>query len=276
MCPTMRILRPEVDVEGFFAGLRGAAARLLVLDYDGTLAPFRVRRDEAVPYPGVREALAALLKAGHTRVVLLSGRAVENLLPLLALEPVPEVWGSHGWERRWPGGRLQLQAPPEHARKGLEEAKRLAVKAWPEACEVKPVSIAVHWRGRTAAETARLRAGVEAAWPKLAREHGLEVHAFDGGYELRVPGRDKGTAVATLLEECGGGVQAAYLGDDQTDEDAFRALAGRGLAVLVREEWRPTAAAVWLRPPAELLDFFQRWMTACPPRTAMAERKSGS
>jgi trehalose-6-phosphatase len=67
----------------------------------------------------------------------------------------------------------------------------------------------------------------------------------------------------------------AYLGDDRTDEDAFKALAGRGLAVLVREELRPTAAAVWLRPPVELLDFLQRWMTACPPRTATVARKGG-
>jgi trehalose 6-phosphate phosphatase len=51
----------------------------------------------------------------------------------------------------------------------------------------------------------------------------------------------------------------AYLGDDRTDEDAFMALRGRGLAVLVRPDLRATAAEVWIRPPDELLLFLQRW-----------------
>ena len=50
---------------------------------------------------------------------------------------------------------------------------------------------------------------------------------------------------------------------DLTDEDAFRAIALRGLAVLVRPELRETAAACWLRPPEELLEFLDRWKDAC-------------
>jgi trehalose-phosphatase len=52
---------------------------------------------------------------------------------------------------------------------------------------------------------------------------------------------------------------AAYLGDDVTDEDAFRAIKGRGLSVLVRPEHRETEADVWIRPPDELLEFIGRW-----------------
>ena len=54
----------------------------------------------------------------------------------------------------------------------------------------------------------------------------------------------------------------AYLGDDLTDEDAFRAVATRGLGILVRQELRKTAAVAWLRPPEELLDFLHRWARA--------------
>ena len=51
--------RPDgsAALERFFERLPGAPARVLLLDYDGTLAPFRVERDEAVPYAGVREAV---------------------------------------------------------------------------------------------------------------------------------------------------------------------------------------------------------------------------
>jgi len=272
----MQILRPDADLPRFLAELSRTPKRLLILDYDGTLAPFQVERDRAVPYPGVREALTTLQTVAGTRVVLVSGRAVASVLPLLGMDPAPEIWGSHGWERRMPDGRLILQAPGAAAMEGLSQARMIAGTDWPGQWEFKPVSIAAHWRGLPAGDAARLKARVNGAWPGLAKAHGLEVHAFDGGLELRVPGVDKGTAVATLLEECGDGVKAAYLGDDRTDEDAFRVLAGRGLAILVREELRPTAAAAWLRPPAELLDFFQRWIAACPQRVETEVRKNGS
>jgi trehalose-phosphatase len=86
---------------------------------------------------------------------------------------------------------------------------------------------------------------------------------FDGGVELRVPGRDKGTVVNAVLDEIAGTVAAAYLGDDQTDEDAFRALGDRGLKVLVRPEMRASEADLWLEPPDELLNFLDQWIEAC-------------
>ena len=57
----------------------------------------------------------------------------------------------------------------------------------------------------------------------------------------------------------------AYLGDDLTDEAAFRAVNDAGLSslsVLVRQEWRETSAEVWLRPPEELKGFLKRWIKA--------------
>ena len=66
--------------------------------------------------------------------------------------------------------------------------------------------------------------------------------ALSCGLELRHPGRSKGDVMRELLEEQPSGTISAYVGDDETDEDAFRALAGRGLAVLVAEQPRETAA----------------------------------
>jgi trehalose-phosphatase len=78
-----------------------------------------------------------------------------------------------------------------------------------------------------------------------------------------VPGRDKGFVVDTVLREMDTDTVAAYLGDDLTDEDAFKAINGRGLPVLVRGEFRPTAARCWLKPADELLAFLRRWQEAC-------------
>jgi trehalose-6-phosphatase len=65
-----------------------------------------------------------------------------------------------------------------------------------------------------------------------------------------------------VLSETAAGGQIAYLGDDLTDEDAFRALKPRGLAVLVRAVLRDTSADVWIRPPRGLLHFLERWRDA--------------
>jgi len=65
------------------------------------------------------------------------------------------------------------------------------------------------------------------------------------------------------LDEIGPEVPVAYLGDDLTDERAFRALGRAGLSVLVRPEWHTTAAALWIRPPEDLREFLTRWLQAC-------------
>jgi trehalose-6-phosphatase len=65
--------------------------------------------------------------------------------------------------------------------------------------------------------------------------------------------------VKTVLSQTGEDSAIAYLGDDMTDEDAFRAVKPRGIAVLVRPQFRPTTADVWLRPPDELVEFMRHW-----------------
>ncbi len=250
-------------LQQFFTRLRASSQAVLFLDYDGTLAPFHVDRNRAIPYAGVRSAIDRIMAAGHTHVIVISGRYSKELKPLLGLAQPVEIWGSHGWEHVWPDGRYEVAEPPTHALRGLAEAD-----SWDEditalggTLEQKPGCLAVHWRGRSPQQVDAIRAHVLENWALLGRESGLELHEFDGGLELRVPGRHKGLAVDTVLREYGlaPDTAIAYLGDDLTDEDAFRALDGRGLRVLVRTESRPSAADVRLTPPAELVEFLNRW-----------------
>ena len=77
-----------------------------------------------------------------------------------------------------------------------------------------------------------------------------------------MPDLDKGDAVRTMLKETAPNVPVTYLGDDITDERAFRALSSRGLGILVRPNFRRSAAQAWLKPPEELHDFLSRWLAA--------------
>jgi trehalose-phosphatase len=250
-------------LERFFAALARAPRRLLLLDYDGTLAPFHVDPARARPYPGVSERLDAIMKDRRTRLVLITGRWTRDLLPLLALKRRPEIWGSHGWEQLKPNGVYAVAPIGEAALAKLLDADALEVRihALGGRCERKPGGFAVHWRGLAPNQIANIRGEVFENWMDQGLHRDLVWHDFDGGIELRAPGRDKGYVVQALLAESPGAV-TAYLGDDTTDEDAFRAIKDKGLGVLVRPEFRPTEADLWLRPPAGLLDFLERWREA--------------
>jgi trehalose-phosphatase len=256
----MQVLRDGVDVDRFFRTLADAPRRLLMLDYDGTLAPFHVERDQAAPYPEVRAALNDILAARHTRVVLISGRAAEEVPRLIGLQHPVEVWGSHGAERLLPHGTYTMSQLPPLAAQGFARATAWAEEHnLGERFERKPAAVALHWRGLSERAADSLRERAMSAWPQIAAEAELELRAFDGGVELRARGFDKGAVVRKLLAEQGPDTAAAYLGDDLTDEDAFAALEGLGLAVLVRAELRLTRAGLWLRPPGELLALLHRW-----------------
>lgn len=259
----MKVLQSSLDLSAFFQDMAQARSRLLLLDYDGTLAPFHLDRDKAFPYPGVPELLDELLAAGRTRVILISGRPVESLLPLLGLREKPEIWGSHGLERLAADGTYSTPVLEAGVLLGIELAEEwIHDNGLGEWCERKPYGLALHTRAMQEADAKSISQRVDARWSSLARGRGLSVHRFDGGVELRVSGIDKGRAVQTVLDETGGAVVAAYLGDDLTDEDAFRAVKGRGIGVLVRPECRETAADLWIQPPEELLDFLKRWLHA--------------
>ena len=252
---------PETPVDALFARLELAAESLLMLDYDGTLAPFRADPAQAFPYPGVIEILDAIMAHGSTRMAVISGRPARELTPLLGTRAQPELWGSHGWERIFADGRYQLDPIPADAQAALQSASVQAeqTRAWGARLERKPSALALHWRGLREDEAHRIRAWAQSEWKALCATAPLSVLDFEAGIELRVHGRTKAHAVATLLQECNPDIPAAYLGDDVTDEDAFVALAGRGLGVLVRPQKRETAAQAWLQPPEELLAFLQRW-----------------
>lgn len=257
----MRLLRPDFDLNGFFGGLAQAPARALVLDYDGTLAPFRERRDSALPYPGVREALAAIQAGGRTLLVFVSGRPAESLRALLGLSPSPEIWGSHGRERSRGGLHEAGAELPDSDRRALRLLEEwISDEAGERALERKPFGVAIHWRDRSPEDARRLRRRAVERFRSATAQTGLEVLEFEGGVEARPRGDHKGTVIERLLGELPRGAAVAYLGDDRTDEDAFAALSGHGLSVLVRPALRPTAADAWLKPPRELLKFLEQWL----------------
>jgi len=248
-------------LDQFFGRLREAQHRLLLFDYDGTLAPFREKRDEAVPYPGVEERLDSLIASSTTTVVIISGRAIRDLKPLLKLKEYPEMWGSHGWEHLDKDGTYSLREVDAGSLRKLAEArKHIEDNNLAEYLEEKPVSLAIHYRGANRDKVLEIRQIMSHYYMELLADSQLTCAEFDGGLELKLPGFTKGDVVGGIMNRFRDVPVTAYLGDDLTDEDAFRALPESGLGVLVRNKIRPSAADVWIQPPHEMLAFLDRWL----------------
>ena len=163
----------ERILNDFFSKLKKVPKGLLLLDYDGTLAPFRVERDQAVPYPGVREWLGKIRDSSKTRLVVVSGRKIDDLLPLLGLNPPPEIWGSHGLERLHPDGRYERQPISDRQREFLQNLEQWAKQSgWDSHFELKPGGAAFHWRGDIRFKPSRAR------W---ALRRPPKKHLFSGG-----------------------------------------------------------------------------------------------
>jgi trehalose 6-phosphate phosphatase len=256
-------------LQSFFQAFAHSGLPLLLLDYDGTLAPFRRDRFKAQPWAGVRELLSRIQLQHRTRIHVISGRPAEEVTKLLGLMPPPETWGLHGAERLRPDGTRELERFPAATTAKLGAIRdQLKRDSFGGLVEDKPNAVVMHWRGVPPRRAMEIEERTRALFEPLARMDGLTLLKFEAGIELRA-GRDKGGAVRAIVEDASAGHAAvapvAFLGDDITDESAFRAanaLAGVHLTALVRRKRRDTAADVWLRPPRELLGFLERWLEA--------------
>ena len=236
-----------------------AHRRLLMLDHDGTLAPFDTVRERAVPSARSLLHLTNLAATKGTRLAIVSGRPVSELEPHLGFLGVTLV-GEHGWEHRAPGEKLVHHRLPDAARHALDEADRSVTDPELRArLEVKRTSIALHTRGLDFEQAEHAGRTVRAAWRAHEAKGVLRTVPFAGGFELRVIGRDKGTAVKALLEHEPPGTLAVYVGDDLTDEDAFDAVRDRGFGLRVGDPGGVTHATAWLGDTEEVAEFLAEW-----------------
>lgn len=233
--------------------------RLMMLDYDGTLAPFTVDRLHAWPHPMAIAALSAIAASSATQLAIISGRPAFELESLLG--PIP-AWfiGEHGWEVLSPGGDLaQYDIAPES-----EEGLRLAVeRAEGEGCEAhldrKRACLTLHVRGLTEEAANDRVVAMERLWRPLTTMARLHLSRTDSGLELRVSGHDKGTAVRDLVRWVGSDALTIYIGDGDSDEDAFAQIAGRGLGILVASEDRQSIADARLSSCDDVAEFLATW-----------------
>ena len=186
----VRSVNPIV-LDQFMNAVARSPVSTLLLDYDGTLAPFCLNRQQAFPYPGMTELLQEIITNGRTRVVIVSGRNAHEIIPLLAVRPSPEIWGCHGLERLRPDGTFETPRVEPPVLQAIADADRwLRCQGLHHRAEFKTGAVALHWRGLDEAMAAEIRGQVLLGWLPIAQSTPMELLEFDGGIEMRMPGRE--------------------------------------------------------------------------------------
>lgn len=237
-----------------------AGSLLLGLDFDGTLAPIVPRPEAAAILPASRRALDMLAARGDTHIALVSGRSLEDLRRRVVLDNVHYA-GNHGLEIEGPDVH-RVHAEAEAARGTLQSLARALQRTLEPIrgviVEDKGLTLSVHFRLVTDGdEETRVRESVHA----VGRDYdGIRLTDGKKVVEIR-PDVDwhKGRAFRFLrdtLEERFGRGPAIFIGDDRTDEDAFRELGSTDCSIVVGDPpEHESIAQACLRSPEEVAKF---------------------
>jgi trehalose 6-phosphate phosphatase len=254
-------LQNAFDLLDRLKAARDDSQQLLVgLDFDGTLAAIVPQPADATLLGGAADALARLNARNDTEVAVITGRAIADIRSRVGM-PHLHYAGNHGLEIESPGKRwIHPDAEPHRTTMpDVVTALRAALTEWPEiTIENKLVSLSVHFRTVTNEEdSSRIVAAVHDAVQPFS-EH-LRLTGGHMVVEIR-PGIewDKGSAFASLRTSLGfDNAPALFIGDDRTDEDAFREMTGAcdvGIIVGTSRRYETRATAV-LDSPAAVVRF---------------------
>jgi trehalose 6-phosphate synthase/phosphatase len=236
----------DEEIHGWLRGFIKEYPLFLFLDYDGTLTQLRDHPSRARLSRPMRAAIEACSERTDTHVAIVSGRSLEDIRKMVG-NPDLVFAGNHGLEIEGPGIEHFRHEDLVHY---VERAEALAEElhamesdgAWTEA---KGPTLTFHYRSVPEDKRKSL---VEEVREAVTR-HGYQARDAHSALEARPPiGWDKGRAVLHVLRERFGlawseNVRVIYVGDDQTDEDAFRFLGGLAMTFRVGAADTPTAAA---------------------------------
>ncbi len=260
MLPRHLLSIPNLD-----ALCRAAPRLFLGLDYDGTLVPIAPRPEEARPTPALHALLAQLAQAPRVEVALISGRPLSELCALLPVLGISYV-GTHGLEMRTVTGEVRQLIPAGAFTTIMARLRRdispIVASDPGFLLEDKRYALALHYRQARPETSERGVARFLSAVLAYQRK-GVALEVIHGKkvVEVRPVGVNKGKAVQCLLRRESNMTLPLYLGDDATDEDAFRLVNGRGLTILVADPPQRTAARYYLRTPQEVFNFLSHLLS---------------
>ena len=237
----------------------------LFLDYDGTLAPITESPEKAVVSPKIKRSLERLSENPDRTLAIVSGRALDDIKRLVGLKNIIYV-ANHGLEIEGPNIKFRppLSVRFKNALKDIKDGlteKLATIKG--ALIEDKGMTLSVHYRLTTRRDELAIRNVLHEITRSYSTKGEVRVTHGKKVLEVRPPVNwDKGKACLWLLARerfalKNKEIVPMYIGDDVTDEDAFRALKDKGITVSVG---RPihSWARYYLKDSDEVAGFIER------------------
>ncbi len=253
--------------ESFSSDIRDASHTLFLSDCDGTLTPIVSRPAEAILSSEVKEKLRALIEKPAFSMGIISGRSLSEIKAMVGIEGIYYA-GNHGLEIEGPG--LKLINPTAEATRGemKDFARQFSAKLDSiegVIVEDKGLSLSIHYRLVRKSEVNTVAEIFHQIASPLLREGKVRVTLGKKAWEVRPPvDWQKGKAVRTIMNEMRAflgceQLQTIYLGDDTTDEEAFRVIhRPEGWSIFVGQENLSPNADYFLNSTSEVATFLSR------------------
>ena len=253
--------------QSFSSDARSTSHIALLSDYDGTLTPIVSRPEEAILSPAVRDILTSLARKPTFSVGIISGRPLSEVKALVGIDRIYYA-GNHGLEIEGPGlsfinpeakeAQITIKELAQHFSTKLDGIEGVIV-------EDKGLSLSIHYRLVKKSDekvVAEIFRQITSPW---LRDGKIRVTSGKKVWEIRPPvDWHKGKAVETIMKEMktvlgNGQWLTIYLGDDTTDEDAFKIIhQPQGWSIFIGEEKPSSNANYFLNSTSEVMTFLSR------------------
>ena len=241
--------------------IKDAKTAVFFLDYDGTLTPIRKKPHYARIKKETRDLLKRLSGRKGTRVFILSGRSISDIKSLLRLNTIYYI-GNHGIELKGPRGYSYIYPPAVAAIPAVQRcyrALRKKIKFKGIALENKKYTLSLHYRGAFQKDVPLIKKIFRNTIKGL--KDASEIRVTSGKKVLEVRPNidwDKGKILSKVLKQDARKKELPVcIGDDRTDEDAFRALKKKGVSVVVSKHRKKTLAHYRLESPEKVVMFLK-------------------
>ncbi len=239
----------------------------LFLDYDGTLTPIVETPDKAVISQEAKELLKKLSKNHDCKIAIISGRSLNDVKNIAGIKDIIYV-GNHGLEVEGPKIRFKSSVSP-----GLKRILRhinnelygKLSKMRGVFIEDKGLTLSIHYRLVDRKDISLVNNIFTETTQPYILQNKIRISCGKKVYEIRPPVEwDKGKVVLWLLarQQFANGIDKVlpiYIGDDVTDEDAFKAVKNKGLTVFVGKP-KKSYAQYYLKNTSEVMQFLRQLM----------------
>ena len=235
----------------------------LFLDYDGTLVFFKQKPTDVRTPRHIQNIIRQLIKNKKVTVIIVTGRPLKEIRKLLHIQGLSFI-ALHGLSIKTPNEPQYNWEQATHARtlvKAIKDDMQQKLKDEKRAfLEDKELTIVLHYRLLPSNKVHPLREAFKRTVQAIDKKKMLEIINGAKVIEARPKGWNKGTAVGLFLvrHEQRKKILPIYIGDDFTDEDAFRTFRKKGITIHVANaSKRKTTAQYWVNDPDEVFSFLQ-------------------